>query len=141
MIFSGNLPFGTVCLVAFRMSQIEMESPDLFVPGMTWGKGKWPSFQTAQFISLGMSLYGQGFPFQPGFPSLYGSAVYYADLTQTGGKYIGLTSGRQPDPEKLKAYVAGVQKGQEQAMDFIFYVPPGYESLGGSPSAECGGHG
>ncbi len=131
--FLRESSFGTICLVAFRMSQIEMESPDLFVPGMTWGKGKWPSFQTAQFLSLGMQLYGQGFPFQPGFPSLYGSAVYYADLTQTGGKYIGLTSGRQPDPEKLQAYVAGVQKGQDQAMDFVFYVPPGYENLGGSP--------
>ena len=30
-------------------------------------------------------------------------------------------------------YVATVQKGQDQPMDFIFYVPPGYESLGGSP--------
>jgi hypothetical protein len=29
--------------------------------------------------------------------------------------------------------VAGVQKGQEQAMDFTFYVPQGFESLGGSP--------
>jgi len=131
--FLREFSFGTVCVVAFRMSQIDMESPDLFVPGLIWGKGKWPSFQTAQFIGTGMQLYGQGFPFQPGFPSLYGSAVYYADLTQTGGKYIGLTSGRQPDPEKLQAYVAGVQKGQEQAMDFVFYVPPGYESLGGSP--------
>jgi hypothetical protein len=131
--FLREFSFGTVCVVALRMSQINMESPDLFVPGMTWGKGRWPSFQTAQFIGTGMQIYGQGFPFQPGFPSLYGSAVYYADLTQTGGKYIGLTSGRQQDPEKLRAYVAGVQNSLEQAMDFVFYVPPGYESLGGSP--------
>jgi hypothetical protein len=124
---------GTVCMVALRMSQVEMESPDLFVPGLTWGKGKWPSFQTAQFISMGMSLYGQGFPFQPGFPSLYGSAMYYADLTQTGGKYMGITSIQQLDPEKLMAYVIGVQKGQEQPLDFTFYVPTGFESLGGSP--------
>jgi hypothetical protein len=124
---------GTVCMVAFRMSQMEMESSDLFLPGLTWGKGKWPSLQTAQFISLGMSLYGQGFPFQPGFPSLYGSAVYYADLTQMGGKYIDMSSGRQPDPEDLRKYVSGVQKGQDQSLDFIFYVPPGFDNLGGSP--------
>jgi hypothetical protein len=131
--------FGSICMVAFRMCQLEMESPDLFVPGLTWGKGKWPSFQTAQLLFLGNALYGQGFPFQTGFPSLYGATVYYADLTQRGGKYIGLTSGRQPDPETLQAYVAGVQKGQEQALDFVFYVPPGYESLGGSalPNVEA----
>ncbi len=60
------------------------------------------------------------------------AAVYYADLTQREGKYLG-GSGRLPDPEKLRQYVAAVQKGQDQPMDFIFYVPPGYESLGGSP--------
>ncbi|MEW6185686.1 MAG: DUF362 domain-containing protein [Thermodesulfobacteriota bacterium] len=131
--FLQEFSLGTVCLTAFRMSQLDLESPDLFVPGMTWGKGKWPSFQTAQFLGTGMQLYGQGFPFQPGFPSLYGSVVFYADLTQTGGKYIGLTTGLQPDSGKLQAYVSGVQKGEEQALDFVFYVPPGYENLGGTP--------
>jgi hypothetical protein len=130
--FLREFSFGAVCMAAFRMSQMEMESPDLFLPGLTWGKGKWPSFQMAQFISLGMSIYGQGFPFQPGFPSLYGSAMYYADITQREGKYLG-GSGRRPDPEKIRRYVAAVQKGQDQPMDFVFYVPPGYESLGGFP--------
>jgi hypothetical protein len=129
--FLKEFSSGGVCMAAFRMSQIEMETPDPFVPNLTWGKGKWPSFQAAQFFSLGLSLYGQGFPFQPGFPSLYGSAVYYADITQREGKYLG-GSGRRPDPEKIRQYVAAVQKGQDQPMDFIFYVPPGYESLGGS---------
>ena len=130
--FLKESSLGGVCLAAFRMSQIEMERPDPFVPGLTFGKGKWPSFQTAQFFSLGLALYGQGFPFQTGFPSLYGSAVYYADLTQREGKYLG-GSGRLPDPERVRQYVAAVQKDQDQPMDFIFYVPPGYESLGGSP--------
>ncbi len=31
------------------------------------------------------------------------------------------------------AYVTGVQKGQEQPLDFTLYVPTGYESLGGAP--------
>jgi hypothetical protein len=123
--------FGNICMVAFRMSQIEMESPDLFVPGLTWGKGKWPSFQMAQFIFLGTSLYGQSFPFQPDYPSLYGSVVFYADLVQRQGKYLG--SGSPPDPENVRRYVGGVQKGEEQALDFTFYVPPGLDNLGGSP--------
>jgi hypothetical protein len=118
--------------VAFRMSQVEMESPDLFVPGLSWGLGKWPSFQMAQFILMGMALYGQGFPYQPGYPSLYGSAFFYADLTQRAGQYMG-ASGRLPDPENLRRYVAAVQKGEEQPMDFTFYVPPGFDHLGGSP--------
>jgi len=108
-----------------------MESPDLFVPGLIWGKGKWPSFQMAEFISLGMSLYGQSFPFQPGYPSLYGSVIFYADMVQRQGKYLG--SGIPPDPENVGRYVGGVQKGEEQALDFTFYVPPGFDSLGGAP--------
>ena len=124
--------FGNVCMVAFRMSQMEMESPDLFVPGMTWGKGKWPSFQMAQFLSMGMSLYGPSFPFQPGYPGLYGSSVFYADVTQREGKYLG-DSRSQPDPEKIRQYAAGVQKGEEEVLDFILYVPPGFDSLGGAP--------
>jgi hypothetical protein len=123
---------GSVCLAAFRMSQIEMESPDLFVPGLTWGQGKWPSFQTAQFLFLGMSIYGPGFPFQPGFPSLYGSTVFYADGTQRGGKYLG-SPGSLPDPENIRRYVTGVQKGEEQPLDFTFYVPQGLDNLGGFP--------
>ncbi|MBI4767678.1 MAG: DUF362 domain-containing protein [Deltaproteobacteria bacterium] len=130
--FTREFSFGAVCMAGFRMSQMEMERPDLFVPGLTWGKGNWPSFQMAQFNSLGNSIYGLDFPFQPGFPSLYGSLVYYTDLTQNEGKYLG-GSGRIPDPEKIRQYVAAVQKGQDQPMDFILYVPTGFDRLGGSP--------
>ena len=128
--FLQEFALGSVCMVAFRMSQVEMESPDPFVPGLSWGLGKWPSFRMAQFILLGMSLYGQGFPFQPGYPSLYGSAFFYADLTQREGKYTG-SSGRHPDPENLRHYVAGVRTGEDEPLDFTFYVPPGFDNLGG----------
>ncbi len=121
-----------VSMAAFRMSQLEMENPDLFVPGLTWGKGKWPSFQTAQLFYTGMSIYGPGFPFQTGFPSLYGSIVFYADGTQRGGKYLGVPGGL-PDPENIGRYVTGVQKGEEQPLDFTFYVPQGFDNLGGIP--------
>jgi hypothetical protein len=126
-----EMQFGSVCLAALRMSQMDMESPDLFVPGLTWGKGKWPSFQTAQFLYVGISIYGQGFPFQTGFPSLYGASVFYADATQREGKYLG--SGSQPDPENVRSYVSGVQKGEGKPMDFTFYVPQGFDNLGGTP--------
>ncbi|MGA3085250.1 MAG: DUF362 domain-containing protein [Thermodesulfobacteriota bacterium] len=136
--FMKEFSQGTVCMVALRMSQVEMETPDLFVPDLTWGKGKWPSFQMAQFISMGMSLYGQGFPFQPGFPSLYGSTFLYADLTQREGKYSGGLL-RPQDSEPIMRYVANVQKGEDQPLDFTLYVPVGFDNLGGSlvPNVEA----
>jgi hypothetical protein len=123
---------GSACMVALRMSQMEMEGEDLFVPGLRWGKGKWPSLKTAQFFLLGMSLYGQGFPFQPGLPSLYGSMVLYADLTQRQGTLLNL-SGRPPLPQDIQDYVEKVRNGLESPLDFLFYVPFGYEQLGGMP--------
>jgi len=123
--------FGSVCMAAFRMSQIEMESPDFFVPGMSWGRGKWPSFQTAQFILTGTSLYGLGFPLQIAYPSLYGSALFYADLTQNEGKYLGV-SGGQMTAEPVLHYLAEMQKDGAQPLDFVFYVPPGFDKIGGT---------
>jgi len=130
--FLREFALGSVCMVAFRMSQLGMESPDPFVPGLTWGLGKWPSFQMAQFIALGMAIYGQGFPYQPGYPGFFGAAFFYADLTQGEGKYMA-GCGRHPDPENLRRYVAAVQRGEERPLDFTFYVPPGYDNLGGLP--------
>lgn len=38
---------GRAMLVAYRMSQTDAESPDPLLPGLVWGRGKWPSFQLA----------------------------------------------------------------------------------------------
>ena len=35
---------------AFDLSQSEELSADLFVPGMTFGQGRWPSWQTATYM-------------------------------------------------------------------------------------------
>jgi len=121
---------GSVCLVAFRMSQMEMESPDPFLPGLTWGKGKWPSFQLARYIFLGMTLYGNQFPNKIVFPSLYATVFRYADMTQNEGRFVGdITS--QPHPEALDSYVSMVSSEQEDHLDFMFYVPNGYGQVGG----------
>ena len=44
---------GGACSAAFQISQLDMEFPDPFQPGLVCGKGKWPSFQpkilTAEF--------------------------------------------------------------------------------------------
>ena len=85
----GEQSLSRACTVALMVSRMPMDIPDLFVPGRTCGKGKWPSIQFARFLQTGNMLYGPGFPLSIGFPSLYSSALFYADLTQNGGKYAG----------------------------------------------------
>jgi hypothetical protein len=124
--------WGRACLAAFRMSQVDVEVPDLFLPNLTWGKGKWPSFQLAWYVYLGFSLYGGEFPDRIGFPSLYGFAFRHADVTQNGGRHAGTIRSR-PRAEAIDEYVARVLSGQEEPMNFTFYVPEGYGNVGGSP--------
>ncbi len=123
--------YGSACLVAQMMSELEMESRDLFLPSLTWGKGKWPSYQMASYVRLAIAVYGAEFPNKVGFPSLYGHAFRYADLTQNDGRYAGRIRS-QPDPEAAHRYITEVLSGQTRALDFILYVPYGYGNVGGS---------
>ena len=125
--------YGAACVAAYRMSQMELEAPDPFLPGLTWGKGKWPSYQLASYVYLGMSLYGGEFPTRILPVSLYGYAFRYADLTQNSGRYAGTGGmGSQPDPEAVTGYVSAILSGKEQPLDFTFYVPAGYDNIGGA---------
>jgi len=130
--------YGTACFVAHKMSQAELEAPDPFLPGLTWGKGKWPSFQLAWYIYLGIALYGDQFPFKMVFPSLYGLAFRYADLTQNDGRYAGKIRST-PDPEALSKYASGVASGQLTPLKFTVYIPAGYDNVAGLkvPNAEA----
>jgi hypothetical protein len=121
---------GATCIGAYMISQLEIEAPDPFIPDLTWGKGKWPSFQLAQHMLTGMALYGPQYPNKIAFPSLYFMALHYADLTQNGGQYFGEVRS-EPDQEVIDTYVAGSSKDEEKALDFTFYVPPGYGNLQG----------
>jgi len=123
--------YGAACVAAYRMSRMELEAPDPFLPGLTWGKGKWPSYQLASYVYLGMSLYGGEFPIKILPVSLYGNAFRYADLTQNGGRYAGSTR-THPDPEGVSRYVSAVLSGKEKPLDFILYVPAGYDNIGGA---------
>ena len=119
--------YGAACLAAYNMSRLEIEGQDPFTPGLTWGKGKWPSFRLAWHFHLGITLYGQRFPFQAGYAGLYGLVFRYADLTQNEGRYAGKIRSR-PDPEALARYT----RGELKPLDFTFCVPPGYEKIAGS---------
>jgi uncharacterized protein DUF362 len=119
-------------MAAYRMSQVDAESPDPRLPGLVWGKGKWPSWEFAWHVYVGATLYGPRFPHTIGFPGMYALAFRYADLIQTGGRYAGDVR-TQPSPGALDRYVAAVLKEHEPPLDFTVYVPSGYESVGGRP--------
>ncbi len=123
--------YGPACLAAHTMSQLELEAPDPFFPSLTWGKGKWPSFQLASYVQVGVAIYGAGFPNKVGFPSLYCQAFRYADLTQNDGRHAGKIRS-QPDPEGAHRYVTEVLNGEREPLDFVLYVPAGYGSMAGS---------
>ena len=119
----------SACMLAYQMSQMDREAPDPRLRGLTWGKGKWPSYQFAFDTLLGISLYGSSYPKKIGFPSLYGSAFRYADLTQNEGRYAGRISS-QPDPEAINNYMSRVLKSDDKPLDFKLYVPTGSGNMG-----------
>ena len=120
--------YGTVCLTAYNMSKREIEGADPFIRDLKWGKGKWPSFQLARYIFLGSSLYGNQFPSRITLLSLFGHAFGYADLRQNDGKYMGKNPGR-PIPDSLEKYFSELKDGKRKPLDFIFYVPEGYDTI------------
>jgi hypothetical protein len=122
--------YAGACSAAFQISQLDMEIPDPFQPGLTCGKGKWPSFQLARFFQMGVILFGQGYPYMIGYPSLYASALLYADFTQNGGQYAGQLGG-EPDIEIINNYVDKVGENEIKPFDFTIYVPAGYDNLSG----------
>ena len=123
--------FSGICWTAFRMSQSETESPDPSLPGLVWGKGKWPSYETARHMLLGGALYGGRYPNRVMFPGLYSMAFRYADMTQNDGRYTGNMISR-PDPEALERYLSNAVEGRDAPLDFILYVPGGFDTINGS---------
>jgi Domain of unknown function (DUF362) len=130
--------YGLVCYAAFKISQADMEAPDPFMPDLTFGKGKWPSFQLASYFLTASNIFGPEFPEHLGFPGFYGTTLAYADLSQNGGQYAG-TIRNLPDPEGVARYTSDVADGKVEPLDFTFYVPPGFESVVGNavPNVEA----
>jgi len=122
--------YGAAVMVAMRLSQMEMEMPDPFVAGLTWGKGKWPSYFLVSHLMKGQSLYGATFPTGIGIPSLYGDAFQYADRARNGGHYTGI-SRNQPAPDALQRYFLDVENGRHPPLQFTLFVPPGFGNVAG----------
>ncbi len=91
--------------IAYAMSRQAKEMPDPFFPALTWGAGKWPSFQLVRYRQICAAIYGPQAPANSGPNSLYGLVSRYAALTQSGGT---------------------PSKGS-----FTLYVPAGYEKVNG----------
>ena len=80
---------------------------------------------------MGITIYGIAFPRLIIFPSLYGNALFDADLTQNGGQYAGKL-GYNPDLQVINKYVSDVTTGEVEALNFVLYVPPNFDNLLGS---------
>ena len=125
-----ELLLATACNVALIISQLNMEIPDPFVPGLICGKGKWPSLKFAQFFQRASMLYGQQYPFSITYPSLYGNILFYADIHLNGGQYTGGLP-FNPKPGTISRYISDVEKGKTKPLDFVLYVPDGFDTLSG----------
>jgi hypothetical protein len=117
------------CWVAFQMSKAPEERKDPFFPALTWGKGKWPSLQFAQYAQGATAIYGLEYPVRAGLISLYGFAFQYADKKMNGGKYTGL--GLANNPQVIQNYKEDTAGGRAP-MDFMVFVPKGYGNLNGT---------
>jgi len=115
--------------LAMRMSQAPIENADPLFPGMTWGKGKWPSVQYAQYLQMCNRIYGAGFPNRFEITMApYGHAFHHADLKWGNGKYTGVkAAGGEDNP--IGSYHADVAAGGEP-LPFTLYVPRGYAKNG-----------
>jgi len=127
--FTKEYRAAAAATIAFRMSQVETESPDFLFPTMTWGKGKWPSVQFASYIGMAMSIYGMGFPMRVDLLSLYGHAFQYADKTLNGASYTG-SRGPVSDLEAANRYIEAVSQGA-RPLSFVLYVPVGFGTMAG----------
>jgi len=127
--FAKGMALVTKANVAFNLSRSEIVTPDPFVPGMSFGKGMWPSWRTVEHLMTLGALYGLGAPGEIDLGSLYGKAFQYADKTLNAGGYSGSTNQVQTDPASIGRYFEAVAGGAK-LLDFTFYVPMGYGSPG-----------
>jgi len=114
--------------LAFQLSRMPVDIPDVFVPNMTAGNGKWPSWQMINFLMTNSAIYGMGFPMRVDLMSMYSYPFQYMDKTQNGGAYTG-SKGPASGLESVNKYIQTVREGAEP-FDFILFVPAGFGQMG-----------
>jgi hypothetical protein len=115
--------------MAYNMSRTDSERADPYIPGMKWGKGKWPGWRYASGVCHVKSIYGSDSAAMISLNALYGMAFQYADKTGNNGGYTGSTSQDISDPRAISKYFDAVSKGTAP-LDFTVYVPEGFGTLG-----------
>lgn len=137
---------------AFNLSQNDTVAEDLFVPGMYYGKGMWPSWQTTNYVQMTNLLYGAQSLSDIDLNSLYGNAFQYADKVQNEGRFTESTAQVIDDPgsfqygdkfeaplevessvaDAIRTYFAALKEGMPP-LRFTVHVPEGYGKLQGEP--------
>jgi len=118
--------------LAMRLSQLPVENPDPFMPGMTFGKGKWPSIRYARSLTIFAAIYGAGFPnFFDVLLNPYGTAFRYAALKYGEGEYSGLETPAAGNDALMKYHTAVA--GGKKPLPFVLYVPMGFGKANGRP--------
>jgi hypothetical protein len=120
--------FNLVIADALEMSCAPSESPDPLVPGLVWGKGKWPSIQFTEWLHICRQLYGAAFPAAvDATNSLYGMAFQNADIKYNHGARTS-----RPSLEVFSKYQAEVEQ-EAKSLPFVLYVPQGYGKIVSKP--------
>jgi hypothetical protein len=123
--FNSWTLFNSAVTASMEMARAPLESTDPFVPGMVWGKGKWPSIQFAQHWYICTQIYGGEFPNSfDVMMSPYGLAFQYADMKWNQGTYIGTRTG-SGGADEISRYHRDVEHGAS-LLPFTLYVPPAY---------------
>ncbi len=133
---------------AYRLSQLDNVHADLFIPGMFFGRGMWPSWHTVAYVQTTDLIYGSQSPSNISLGSLYGSAFQYADKVlnagvytrstnpiindptafQYGDKYLAPVDQNISAPDSIYRYFEAINNGA-MPLNFTFYVPVGYGSM------------
>ncbi|WPC39768.1 DUF362 domain-containing protein [Clostridium sp. JS66] len=135
---------------AYKISQLDTVYPDIYIKGMMYGRGMWPSWRTVIYIHTTAVIYGSQFINSISLGSLYGCAFQYADKVLNSGGYtkstnpMAINSGTiqygdkilEPVDEKvsaadsIKRYFEALSKGAVP-LNFTLYVPKDFGKLEG----------
>ena len=113
---------------AYTLSQSEKATPDLFIQGMSYGRGMWPSWETVTYLYTLNLIYGSQTREDISLGSLYGNAFQYADKVLNAGAYTGSIDDTKSDPDSIKKYFEALSAGA-LPLHFTVYVPMRYGSL------------
>lgn len=113
---------------AFQLSKSPNESTDLSFPNLVYGKGRWPSFTTAEYLFYLTYIYGGNSFDSMAEGSLYDLIFQHYDSSKNSGFYTENKSHRQA----LTDYFDALKEGS-QPLNFFFFVPVGLGKLQGTP--------